>query len=51
MFQEIAALLGPLATNGIATSALPGAPMRAEPQRRPHLVTHRLLGVLHGHRR
>ncbi len=35
MFQEIAAVLGPLATNGIATSALPGAPVRPVPRRRP----------------
>ena len=48
MFQEMAALLGPLATGGIATSALPCAPVRPVPQRRPQLFTRRLLGVLPG---
>lgn len=48
MYQEIAAVLGPSATCGVATSALPGAPVLAEPRRRPHMVTHRLLGVLRG---
>ena len=45
MFQEIAALLGPQATGGIATSALPCAPVRPVPQRRRHLFTRRLLSV------
>jgi hypothetical protein len=48
MFQEIAALLGPRVTSGIATSALPGAPVRVEPDRRPHLFRHRVLGMLRG---
>ena len=51
MFQEIAAILGPRATVGIATSALPWAPVLAEPQRRPHRVMRRLLGVLPDHGR
>ncbi len=51
MYQEIAAVLGPSTTCGIATSALPGAPVQAEPRRRPHMVTRRLLGVLRGHAR
>ena len=46
MFQEIAAILGPRESAGIATSAQPGAPVRTEPQRRQHLITRRLLGVL-----
>ncbi len=48
MFQEISALLGPMATNGVATSALPCAPVRPVPQRRSHLFTRRLLSVLPG---
>jgi hypothetical protein len=49
--QEIAAILGPRATAGLATSALPGAPVLAEPQRRQHLVLRRLLDALPGHGR
>lgn len=48
MYLEIAAILGPRATAGIATSALPWAPVLAEPQRRPHPVMRRLLGMLPG---
>ena len=48
MYQEIVALLGPQTTGGIATSALPCAPVRPVPQRRPHLFARRLLGVLPG---
>ena len=46
MFQEIAAVLGQRAASGIATSALPCAPVRPVPQRQPHLFTRRLLSVL-----
>ena len=47
MYLEIAAVLGPRATAGLATSALPGAPVLAEPRRRQHLVMRRLLDALH----
>ena len=47
MFQEIAAVLGPRATAGIATSALPWAPVCAEPPRR-RLITRGLRHVLPG---
>ena len=46
MFQEVADILGPRATAEIANSARPGAPVNAEPQRRPRLLTHLLPGVL-----
>jgi hypothetical protein len=46
MFQEIAAVLGPRTTAGIATSALPDAPVQPVPQRR--YATRRLLGLLPG---
>lgn len=49
MFQEIAAVLGPQTTAGLATSALPHAPVQCVPQRHP--VTRRLLGLLPGHGR
>ena len=50
MHQEIAAVLGPRATHGIATSALPCAPVLPAPERR-HLARRLLRGVLprHGH--
>ena len=51
MFQEIVAILGPRATGGIATSALPCAPVRPVPQPRPHLFTRRVLSVLLRHGR
>jgi len=50
VYLEIAAVLGPRATAGLATSALPGAPVLAEP-RRQHLVMRRLLDVLPARRR
>ena len=46
MFQEIAAFLGPRASAGIANSALPWAPVCAEPQRRPPLLARLLPGTL-----
>ena len=45
VFQEIAAVLGPRVTHGIATSALPCAPVRPVPERR-HLARRLLRGVL-----
>jgi hypothetical protein len=51
MIQEIGSVLGPRATARIATSALPGAPVLPYCQRRQHVVTHRLLGVLTGRSR
>jgi len=48
MLQEIAAVLGPRATHGIATSALPCAPVLPVSQRRQHMVTRRLLSMLTG---
>jgi hypothetical protein len=46
VFQEIAAFLGPRASAGIANSALPWAPVCAEPQRRPPLLARLLPGAL-----
>ena len=46
MFQEIAAFLGPRASCGIANSALPRAPVMAEPQRRPPLLGRLVPGAL-----
>lgn len=43
MFQEIAAVLGPRRTAGLATSALPCAPVLAVPERRPHRILRRVL--------
>ena len=48
MHQEIAAVLGPRATHGIATSALPCAPVLPAPERR-HLARRLLRGVLPRH--
>jgi len=48
MLQEIAAVLGPRATYGIATSALPCAPVLLVPERR-HLSRRLLRGVLPRH--
>jgi hypothetical protein len=44
MLQEIAAVLGPRATYGIATSALPCAPVLPVPERR-HLTRRLLRGM------
>ena len=46
MYQEVAAALGPRATQGIATSALPCAPVLPVPERR-HLARRLLRAVLH----
>ena len=43
MFQEIAAVLGPRGTAELATSALPCAPVLAEPEQRPHRILRHLL--------
>jgi hypothetical protein len=48
MIQEIGSVLGPRATAQIATSALPGAPVLPDCQRRQYPVTRRILGVLTG---
>ena len=48
MYMEIAAILGPRATGGLATSALPWAPVLPEPPRRQHLVMRRLRDMLPG---
>jgi hypothetical protein len=45
VYQEIGAVLGLRATHRIATSALPCAPVLAEPKRR-HLARRLLRGVL-----
>ena len=45
VYQEIAAVLGPRVTHGIATSALPCAPVLPVPERR-HLARRLLRGVL-----
>ena len=44
VYQEIAAVRGPRVTHGIATSALPCAPVLPVPQRR-HLARRLLRGV------
>ena len=46
--MEIGSVLGMHATNRLATSALPCAPVLPEPQRRQHAVTRRLLSALTG---
>jgi hypothetical protein len=51
MIQEIGSVLGPRATAQIATSALPGAPVLPDCQRRQYAVTRRILGVLTGRSR
>ena len=48
MHMEIAAILGPRATCGLATSALPWAPVLPESPRRQHLIMRRLRHVLPG---
>jgi hypothetical protein len=48
MVQEIGPVIGLQATTRLATSALPCAPVLAEPQRQRHAVTSRLLSVLTG---
>ncbi len=51
MYMQMAAILGPEATARVATSALPGAPVRAVRPRREHTVVRRLLGALPERRR
>jgi hypothetical protein len=46
MLQEIGYVLGQQATNRLATSALPYAPVLSESPRRRHAVTRRLRNVL-----
>jgi hypothetical protein len=46
VYQEIVAVLGVRANTQLATSALPGAPMQAVPQRRQRRLSRRLLGML-----
>ncbi len=46
MYQEIGAVLGTRASTQLATSALPGAPRQAVPQRRQRPLSRRLLGML-----
>ena len=46
MYQEIGAVLGVRASTQLATSALPGAPMQAVPQRHQRPLSRRLLGML-----
>ncbi|HTQ88950.1 MAG TPA: hypothetical protein VMK84_05605 [Streptosporangiaceae bacterium] len=46
MVQEIGHVLGHQATNRLATSALPCAPVLSESPRRQHAVTRRLRSVL-----
>lgn len=51
MYQNIGAVLGVRASTQLATSALPGAPIQAVPQRRQHPLSRRLLGMLSKRRR
>ena len=51
MGHEIGSVLGLRATTGLATSALPCAPVLPVPQRREHAGTRRLLGALTGRSR
>ena len=46
VYQEIGAVLGARASTQLATSALPGAPVQAVPQRRQRPLSRRLLGML-----
>jgi hypothetical protein len=46
MYQNIGAVLGVRASTQLATSALPGAPIQAVPQRRQRSLSRRLLGML-----
>jgi len=48
VYQEIAAVLGVRATAEHATSARPGAPVRAVPRRRHRRSSRRLLYLLSG---
>jgi hypothetical protein len=50
VYHEIAAVLGPRATNGLATSALPCAPVLPVREQR-HLTRRLLRGVLPRHSR